>query len=177
MKIRMRKPVLFRWIAAILLVVPLLALGLSGAQALFPANGANVALLRLPDLRKEAAFVDLPTPEERSAVIVSVFASWCASCVTEHSLLLELKKKYDLPLYGIAWRDAPEAVREWLKKYGDPYRAVGYDRTGTASLPLKITGVPETLVLDSQGRILYRHRGPLTMEIAKNMIAPALSSR
>jgi len=49
--------------------------------------------------------------------------------------------------------------------------------TGEQTHSLGITGTPETLVMDAKGEILYRQRGPLNADIAKNMIAPLLASR
>lgn len=168
----------FRLLASILLLVPAGALGLALARPFLAQSPAQSVSFTLPDLHRAGAEISFPPQGEKGgAAIVSVFASWCAGCLIEHPLLLELKEKYALPIYGIAWRDEPEAARRWLARHKDPYAAVAYDQGGEKSRALGVTGTPETFVIDAEGRILYRHRGPLTADIAKNMIAPALASR
>lgn len=169
---------LFRIISSLILLIPVAALIGMAIRSVAPQPAPPEARFSLPSLDEEGKTIAFPPQgAKEGAVIVSVFASWCGMCEVEHPLLLELKKKYNLPMYGIAWRDDPKDSRGWLAKRGNPYIATGYDRTGKESQSLGITGTPETLVMDARGEILYRQRGPLNADIAKNMIAPLLASR
>jgi cytochrome c biogenesis protein CcmG/thiol:disulfide interchange protein DsbE len=105
-------------------------------------------------------------------VLVNFFASWCVPCRAEQPLLMRLAEEEHLPLYGIAYKDKPEDAAAFLKQLGDPYRAVGLDREGRTGIDFGVYGVPETYVIDKEGRIRYRHVGPLTAEVVDQQLLP-----
>ncbi|MFW2853057.1 redoxin family protein [Sphingomonas sp. TX0543] len=92
--------------------------------------------------------------------LLNVFASWCIPCVAEAPQLLRLKA-LGVPIDAIAIRDTGPAVRDFLTRYGDPYRAIGDDRTSQVQLSLGSSGVPETFVIDGAGRIVKQHVGDI----------------
>jgi cytochrome c biogenesis protein CcmG/thiol:disulfide interchange protein DsbE len=95
-------------------------------------------------------------------VLVNFFASWCEPCRDEHALLMRLGKDGSTVLYGIAYKDKPEDTQRFLTQLGDPYRAIGLDQNGRTAIDFGVYGVPETYVIDKEGRIRLRHVGPLT---------------
>jgi cytochrome c biogenesis protein CcmG/thiol:disulfide interchange protein DsbE len=109
-------------------------------------------------------------------VLINFFASWCLPCREEHPLLMRLAKQEHVPLYGIDYKDKPEAARSLLQDFGDPYRAIGIDRDGRVGLDFGVYGVPETYVLDSSGHIRKRFVGPLTAEEVNNELLPLLKA-
>ena len=99
--------------------------------------------------------------------LVNVFASWCVECHDEHELLMMLAKAPQLKdlgvvLDGIVYKDKAEDARRYLGTKGDPYRAVGDDRTGRAAIDFGVYGVPETFVVKGDGTIAYKLIGPVT---------------
>jgi cytochrome c biogenesis protein CcmG/thiol:disulfide interchange protein DsbE len=106
--------------------------------------------------------------------ILNVWASWCAPCAVEHPLLMSLARSASVPIYGLNYKDKPDAAKAFLAKLGNPFAAIGADQTGMTAIDFGVYGVPETFVIDGQGRILYRHAGPLTEDIIKTGILPAL---
>lgn len=99
--------------------------------------------------------------------LVNVFASWCAECHDEHELLMMLAKAPQLQdlgvaLDGIVYKDKAEDARRYLGTKGDPYKAVGDDRTGRAAIDFGVYGVPETFVVRGDGTIAYKLIGPVT---------------
>lgn len=96
--------------------------------------------------------------------IVNVFASWCGPCRIEHPLLMEIARSGEVPVHGINYKDLPRNAVTWLKRYGDPYQRVGSDRNGRVSIDWGVYGVPETFVVDRDGRIAYKHVGPMTRD-------------
>lgn len=94
--------------------------------------------------------------------ILHFFASWCKFCMEDHSLLLNIKD--NVPLYGVMWKDSEVGARNWLARYGNPYRKVGFDVTGIMADKLYIVGVPETFVVDKDGKILFHHTGPVAYD-------------
>ena len=109
-------------------------------------------------------------------VLINFFASWCLPCREEHPLLMRLAAQEHVPLYGIDYKDKPEAAQNLLKEFGDPYRAIGVDRDGRVGLDFGVYGVPETYVLDSSGHIRKRFVGPLTAEQVNKELLPLLKA-
>jgi cytochrome c biogenesis protein CcmG/thiol:disulfide interchange protein DsbE len=108
--------------------------------------------------------------------VINFFASWCVPCRIEHPLLMRLASEDHLPLYGIAYKDKPDDSEKLLATYGDPYRQVGVDRTGSVGLDFGVYGVPETYVIDSAGVIQRRFVGPLTAETVAKDLLPLLKT-
>ncbi|MGE0725253.1 MAG: DsbE family thiol:disulfide interchange protein, partial [Alphaproteobacteria bacterium] len=92
---------------------------------------------------------------------VNVIASWCVPCRAEHPLLNRLAKEQGVLVYGINHKDKPADARRFLDQLGNPYRRIGVDADGRASIEWGVYGVPETFVIDRAGRVRYRHVGAL----------------
>ena len=104
-------------------------------------------------------------------VLVNFFASWCEPCRDEHAVLMRLAKDGNVALYGIAYKDKPADTTRFLKQLGDPYRSIGLDETGRTAIDFGVYGVPETYVIDKEGRIRLRHVGPLSQaDVAKELL-------
>lgn len=107
--------------------------------------------------------------------LVNVFASWCTACRLEHPVFLRLKAEGVVPVHGINYKDRPEDAAEWLDTLGDPYTRTGADRDGRVAIDWGVYGVPETFVIDRQGRIAFKKVGPVTPEVYREKIAPLLT--
>ena len=107
-------------------------------------------------------------------VVVNFWASWCAPCVAEHPLLVELKGTTNVSLLGVNYKDQPTNARRFLGRYGNPYDRVGADSDGRVAIEWGVYGMPETFVLDGQGRIVYKHVGQITRESLNSAILPAI---
>jgi cytochrome c biogenesis protein CcmG/thiol:disulfide interchange protein DsbE len=107
-------------------------------------------------------------------VLVNFFASWCAPCLAEHPLLTRLSEEEGIPIYGVNYKDPPEDALAWLERHGNPFRLIGADATGRTAIDWGVYGVPETFVIDGDGRIRYRHAGPLTPELVEGTLLPLL---
>jgi cytochrome c biogenesis protein CcmG/thiol:disulfide interchange protein DsbE len=106
--------------------------------------------------------------------IVNVFASWCVECQVEHPMLLALGQEPSVRLYGIDYKDGAASARRFLGRYGNPYARVGADVSGRTAIDFGVYGVPETYVVTGDGKIAYRHVGPLTEQAIKDKILPLL---
>ena len=106
--------------------------------------------------------------------VVNFFASWCVPCQAEQPLLTRLAAETNVAIYGISYKDKPEATLAWLEKHGNPFRAIADDRDGRMAIEWGVYGVPETFVIDGQGVIRLRHVGPLTESDLKNTVMPLL---
>ena len=107
--------------------------------------------------------------------LVNVFASWCTACREEHPLFMELKNNNLLPIHGLNYKDKPGDADKWLNELGDPYTRTGADINGRVGIDWGVYGVPETFVIDRDGRIAYKHIGPLTQDVLRKKIIPLIS--
>ncbi len=105
--------------------------------------------------------------------LVNYWASWCGPCRVEHPNLMALAAE-GIPVFGINYKDDPVRALRFLAELGDPYAAVAADPSGRVALDWGLYGVPETYVIDSRGRILLRHAGPLTRDVVERVIRPAM---
>lgn len=115
--------------------------------------GQPFPAVALPAMLPERPGTAAPAGKAR---LVNVFASWCVPCIAEAPQLMRLKQM-GIPIEAVAVRDTPAGVREFLQRYGDPYRAIVDDAKGKLQLTLGSSGVPETFVVDGNGRILAQH--------------------
>ena len=90
--------------------------------------------------------------------LLNIFASWCVPCVAEVPVLLRLKGM-GVEVVGIAVHDTSPALTEFLARNGNPYSRIGSDDQSRIQLALGSSGVPETFVIDGQGRIVKQHIG------------------
>jgi cytochrome c biogenesis protein CcmG, thiol:disulfide interchange protein DsbE len=171
----MRKKLLFILPVAVFAGVGIgLAVGLTRDPGVLPSAliDKEVPAFELPPLSGVAkpglAQADL---EDGEVALVNVFASWCVPCRVEHPLLMRLADE-GLPIYGINYKDRPEDARAWLEELGDPFRRIGADQNGRVGIEWGVYGVPETFVVDRDGRIRHKHVGPLQPRDLEQTILP-----
>jgi cytochrome c biogenesis protein CcmG/thiol:disulfide interchange protein DsbE len=107
-------------------------------------------------------------------MLLNIFASWCAACPQEHPVLTQIAGE-GVPVYGLAWKDEPADSRTWLQRLGNPYKAVAADFQGRTAIDLGVTGVPETFIVDKNGRVRYKQIGPISPEVWTGKIKPLLA--
>ncbi len=106
-------------------------------------------------------------------LLVNFFASWCVPCVIEHPQLMELARE-GLPVWGIAYKDTPEAAAGFLARRGNPFARLARDAPGQVAIDWGVYGVPESYLIDAQGVVRWRYAGPLTPEVVAEQLRPML---
>ncbi|TPI34125.1 DsbE family thiol:disulfide interchange protein [Mesorhizobium sp. B3-1-6] len=106
--------------------------------------------------------------------LVNVFASWCAPCREEHPVLLGLSQDKRFTLAALNYKDQPENASRFLGELGNPYQAIGVDPAGRAAIDWGVYGVPETFVIGKDGKIAYKHVGPLTPDSVRALLLPQI---
>jgi cytochrome c biogenesis protein CcmG, thiol:disulfide interchange protein DsbE len=170
-------------------------LGIFAALALmfaFALNGGDPAKLPSTLIGKKAPEINLPALEgltdgqhpinaftsadlaNGKVSVVNFWASWCAPCVEEHPMLVALKEKAGVTLFGVNYKDQASAARRFLGRYTNPFAAVDVDAMGRAAIEWGVYGMPETFIINGRGEIVYKQVGPLTPEALASVIIPAI---
>jgi cytochrome c biogenesis protein CcmG, thiol:disulfide interchange protein DsbE len=165
----------------------LLPLALFGVLAVFLWRGLSLNPREVPSplIGKPAPSFALPLLAEPSRQlkreellgqvwVLNVWASWCAPCREEHPLVIALARRSGVPVYGLNYKDKPEAASNWLKQLGNPYTANWVDADGRVGIEWGVYGVPETFVVDKAGVIRFKHVGPLTEAVVRDKLEPVL---
>jgi len=140
-----------------------------------PLIGKPVPEFTLPPVKGRT--LGLATADLRGEVsLVNVFASWCVACREEHPLMMELGKSGTVALHGLNYKDKPDDAQAWLDELGDPYTRTGADINGRVAIDWGVYGVPETFVVDRDGRIVYKHIGAMTPQVLREKILPLIAT-
>ena len=102
--------------------------------------------------------------------VINVFASWCIPCRAEAPQLEALSRR-GIPIDGIAVRDRPQDLTQFLATYGDPFRSIGADVDRRVQLNMGSAGVPETFIVDGRGIIRHQHIGAISDSDMPEIIA------
>jgi cytochrome c biogenesis protein CcmG/thiol:disulfide interchange protein DsbE len=169
------------------LLLPLLAVALFALIVAMFWVGLGLDPRKLPSalLDKPVPAFDLPGLREGEpglkaedlkgqVTLVNVFASWCVPCRIEHPLLLRLAKEKKAQVVGIAWKDTRKDAQAFLDELGNPYGRVGFDGPGRVGIDWGVYGVPETYVVDRDGRIRYKVVGPMMPEELNERVLPLI---
>lgn len=149
----------------------------------------NFALARLDNPDK----MFTPQNMESQVWLLNVWASWCVACRQEHAMLVDIAKRNLVPLVGLNYKEVRganidvrnmstadeqalviERAQHWLNTQGDPYALTVLDIDGRVGIDFGVYGVPETFLIDTKGRIRYKHLGPITQDTLDNILLPKL---
>ena len=109
------------------------------------------------------------------AKIVNFWASWCAPCRVEHPNLMAMAAD-GVVIYGINYKDDESKALDFLDELGNPFAKIGADPDGRVGLEWGVYGIPETFVVDGDGKVALRFAGPVTSRIMRQKILPALEA-
>ncbi|RMH00170.1 MAG: TlpA family protein disulfide reductase [Deltaproteobacteria bacterium] len=117
---------------------------------------------------------------EARAVLVNVWATWCAPCRKELPTLEKIHRTYrdrGLAVLGVSVDGAGDrgAVASMVKSFGLTYPIV-LDPSAKVTTVLGVSGYPASFLFDGQGRQLWRRDGMIFEEDAElaSQLAAAL---
>ena len=96
--------------------------------------------------------------------ILNFWASWCAPCRKEHPNLVRLSKIKNIKLVGVNFKDNVENAKSFLKENGNPFDILAEDKNGKNSVNFGVYGIPETILINSELKILKKYIGPLNIK-------------
>ena len=112
-------------------------------------------------------------------VVLNFWASWCEPCEAEAPALQAVQRDFeargDGTVLGATFNDEPEASRAFEKRFGLSYPSVRDVGTELAE-GFGTRNLPETFVLDAEGRIVAISRGQADEEFLRNAVAKARAS-
>lgn len=135
----------------------------------------------LPQFALPQAFAGLPGASKADFAdgkprLLNIWASWCLPCIAE-APQLEALQKQGVEIVGIAIRDRPEDVANFLSRHGNPYARIGSDKISEVQLAMGSSGVPETFVIDGKGIIRHQHIGDIRPDDVPKLIAQLEKAR
>jgi cytochrome c biogenesis protein CcmG, thiol:disulfide interchange protein DsbE len=111
-------------------------------------------------------------------VVLNFWASWCKPCEGEAAALESAWQSYkpggNVVFLGIDYVDTEPEARAYLKKFNISYTN-GPDMGTKISQMFRITGVPETYIIDRNGKLAFAQIGPFsTLDEIRSVIDPLL---
>jgi cytochrome c biogenesis protein CcmG/thiol:disulfide interchange protein DsbE len=163
----------------------------SGLIALLVLIGAAMFIRFLGNAAQgdKAPFVNLTTFDGQQityaelkgkVIVLNFWASWCNPCEDEAADLEAAWRYYkdsgQVVFIGIDYADTDREAKAYLDRFDITYLN-GPDLGGKMSQAYRIRGVPETYIIDQNGRIANTMIGPFTsLSQIQGMIDPLLST-
>ena len=98
-------------------------------------------------------------------VVLNFWASWCLACRAEHRVLSDVAATYvgrPVRFPGVLYQDSPENGRAWIQEMGGQTYSAVNDPGSRTAIDYGLYGVPETFFIGPDGRVAYKHVGPVT---------------
>ncbi len=130
------------------------------------SNKASFLMRAIPGFETPTAFLSSQPAfshdmlERYPVHIVNFFASWCAPCVVEHPNLIKIAEDTKTPIHGIVIKDSKVNIQMYLKEHGNPYQTLSENNNDLSKI-FNIMGLPETYVLNHEGRVMLHFQGPI----------------
>lgn len=104
--------------------------------------------------------------------IVNFFASWCGPCKAELENIEIIRKKYNIPIYGIAVNDNQSAVNEMIGEH-NPYKKLTVDFPINNLKDLTSGKIPRMFII-YKNNLIYDHQGEVNSKILEKKILPII---
>lgn len=166
----------------VLAVIALLAFGVFGTESakLEPGDEVPAADLELlapgdsPVAGQSASIEDF----RGRWVLLNVWASWCGPCEDESPDLVAFQDEYGsddgFTILGVQTQDGTDEGLDFVAEYELNYPSIR-DGSGDYADELGMTGVPETILIDPEGRVAYTRPGQIDAEILAAEVAPLIA--
>jgi cytochrome c biogenesis protein CcmG, thiol:disulfide interchange protein DsbE len=108
-------------------------------------------------------------------LILNFFASWCAPCHTEAPILetwLETNAGR-VQVLGVALRDSKSKLRDFMTRYGLSFPVTMTTREADLARAFEVIGIPQTVFISRDGRVVSKVIGPLTTKTLEARVAEA----
>lgn len=98
--------------------------------------------------------------------LINVWASWCPYCTQELPDFARLKKQYsDIEIIAVNRKESKSAAESYLHSQGVAESlTVLFDEKDDFYRAINGVGMPETVIVDSQGNVVMHRHGPMTFD-------------
>ena len=151
------------WVVVPLALVGLVAFGFFSSGKSRPQSGETAPNLSLSLL--DGSQVTLRDMRGQ-VVVLNFWASWCDPCLREAPDLQQVWEQYQdrgVVFLGVTFHDAKGASQAFVERFGLTYPN-GVDERGRISEAYGVVAVPETFVIDREGKIAFIHVGEVEAE-------------
>jgi len=172
--------------AAALALLVLLAFGVSQQGTNSSLDSAVARGLRPVPPNAHMALPVLGSPRSESladfrgkVVVLNVFASWCIPCRTEAPILgkeQQILDRHDGTILGVTYLDNSDDSEAFVRQEHITYPVLR-DVSGNFVRSWGVDGVPETFVIDRQGRVVALRRYQLASTWLNQTVAPVIGQR
>jgi cytochrome c biogenesis protein CcmG/thiol:disulfide interchange protein DsbE len=97
-------------------------------------------------------------------VVLNFWASWCGPCEDEAGILEQAWRRWSkrgIVFIGVDLRDSTDAAESYIERWGITY-PIAVDAEGDTADDYGLSGLPQTVVVSGDGRIVNRTIGPVT---------------
>jgi cytochrome c biogenesis protein CcmG, thiol:disulfide interchange protein DsbE len=112
-------------------------------------------------------------------VVLNFWASWCTPCRTEAPELEKAQKQLQQSgtgtVLGVAYQDAPNDSEKFIRQFGVTYPSLR-DVGGHLAKDYGTRALPETFVVNPQGKIVALSRGTVSQQFLDDAIKKAQAS-
>lgn len=108
--------------------------------------------------------------------LLNIFASWCLPCAVEAPQLAALRRA-GVAVVGIAIKDKPDDLADFLKRNGNPYLRIGSDARSAVQMALGSSGVPESFIVGADGVIRRQIVGDIHADQVAEIAAAVKAAR
>ncbi len=167
--------------AVVVVLAAALALGLKLSPQIFPVEvGSTAPAFTATDLRsgQPVTLADY----KGQVVLLNVWATWCEPCKIEMPSMEQLEKQLGpqgLKIVAVSVDEGgADAVRQFVRDYGLTFRVL-HDPTGRIQRTYQTTGVPESFVINRQGKIVKKVIGAADWDatVNKDLVRRLLAQR
>lgn len=169
-----------KWLipGAALPLLGLLAFGLTrnAREIPSPLPGREAPAFELATLSEPADSLALSDFRGR-VVLLNFWASWCGPCRIEHPVLVRATQHWSrdsVRVVGVLYQDSRENARRFMRQLGGDWPTLLDPHTRTA-IDFGVYGVPETYFITPDGRIAYKHTGPLSWSLVETKVDSLLA--
>ena len=109
--------------------------------------------------------------EEKKAVVLNFWATWCTYCIQEFPALQDAYNVYSekLEVIALSTTDSMQEVQTWKGSNGYSF-PMGADTIGLSSMYVE-NGIPLTAIIDRYGAVSYIHEGAADLETFLSLFA------
>jgi cytochrome c biogenesis protein CcmG, thiol:disulfide interchange protein DsbE len=154
----------------IILMIGLISLGLIGYSFLWNSSktitqginvGDRIPAFTLYEINGNKAAIG----KDGKVTVINFWATWCPPCRAEFPELMKFSQanKNIVQFYSVNLQENNDKIVDFLNKEGYSL-PVFLDKDGQISKMFRITAIPTTIVVDSDGIIRYRKSGAVTAD-------------